>query len=140
MMSHHRKFLTAAILVLASAAAGHVAAQVNVTIQVGPPAPVHEQVPTLPAGSTWAPGYWAWQDGRHIWVHGRAMREHPGYRWVPDNWVQRGNAYYRQPGEWARDVDHRPAPRAVGNPGLHRGHDKHDKGHGYDKKSRKHKD
>ncbi len=59
-------------------------------------------------GYVWAPGYWAWNHDRHIWVRGRTIVQRTGYRWQPDRWEQRGNGYYRQPGSWARDNDFRP--------------------------------
>lgn len=120
-------------------------AQVSFNIQVGPPSPIYEQVPVMPAGYVWAPGYWAWHGDRHIWVHGRSMVQRVGYRWQPDAWEQRNNQYYRNPGRWERDTGYRApppmhAPRAMeqrydgpgksrerGNSGKHRKDDKHDR-------------
>jgi len=78
-------------------------AQVSWSITIGPPQPIYEVVPMLPPGYVWAPGYWAWNHDRHIWVRGRTIVQRPGYRWEPDRWEQSGNGYYRQPGNWARD-------------------------------------
>jgi hypothetical protein len=78
-------------------------AQVSFNIHVGPPPPLYETVPMLQDGYVWAPGYWAWNHDRHIWVRGRTMLQRTGYRWEPDRWEQRGDAYYRQPGNWQRD-------------------------------------
>jgi len=77
--------------------------QVQFSIQVGPPEPLFETMPPLPAGYAWAPGYWAWNHDRHIWMRGRTIVQRIGYRWQPDRWKQRGDSYYRQPGNWARD-------------------------------------
>jgi len=83
-------------------------AQVSFSIHVGPPPPIYEPVPMMQQGYVWAPGYWAWNHDRHIWVRGRTIVQRTGYRWQPDRWEQRGNGYYRQPGSWARDNDFRP--------------------------------
>jgi hypothetical protein len=54
-------------------------------VYVAPPPPVHEVVaddpPPAPPeedrasppfeGAVWIPGFWHWQDGRHVWVAGR---------------------------------------------------------------------
>jgi hypothetical protein len=88
------------VLLIAGVAAQ---AQVSWSITIGPPPPIYEAVPMLPQGYVWAPGYWAWNNDSHVWVRGRSIMQRPGYRWEPDRWEQRGNGYYRQPGNWARD-------------------------------------
>jgi len=85
------------------AAGTAVQAQVSWSITIGPPPPIYEAVPMLSPGYVWAPGYWAWNNDRHIWVHGRSIVQRSGYRWEPDRWEQRGDGYYRQPGNWARE-------------------------------------
>ncbi len=142
----YRPILHAAIVLLASIAAGHASAQINVTIQIGPPAPLYEPPPVVSPGSTWAPGYWAWDGHRHVWVRGRPMLQRAGYRWVADSWAQRNGGYYRQPGYWIRDARYRPVQHAIGDHdhgdkhhGKGRGHDKHDKHDKYEKHEKKHK-
>lgn len=83
-------------------------AQVQFSIQVGPPEPIFELAPPLKAGYAWAPGYWAWNYDRHIWIRGRTIVQRVGYRWQPDRWEQRGNGFYRQPGNWERDPQFGP--------------------------------
>jgi len=92
-------------------------AQVTFNIQIGPPAPLFEQVPVMAPGYVWAPGYWAWHGDRHIWVRGRTIVQRIGYRWQPDMWEQRNNTYYRHPGRWERDYGYRAPPRAQINGG-----------------------
>lgn len=99
------KFLLLAT-VLAGAAAVPATAQVTINIGVSPPPAQYEAVPVLPPTQTWAPGYWAWNGDRHVWVRGRAINQRDGYRWAPDNWVQTGNGYTRQPGYWVRDTSY----------------------------------
>jgi len=112
-MKAHRTLRT--ILLSALLAVGHNAfAQVNFNIQIGPPAPLYEAVPSIAPGYVWAPGYWAWHDNRHVWVRGRSIYQRVGYRWEPDLWEQRNTGYYRHPGRWERDD----------GPGKARGNDK----------------
>jgi len=86
-------------------------AQISFSIVVAPPAPLYEAAPYLPPGYVWAPGYWAWNYDRHIWVRGRTMLQRAGYRWQPDHWEQRDGAYSRQVGRWEPDRMDRPEHR-----------------------------
>ncbi len=105
--------VTATTLVLATPAR----AQVSINISIGPPAPLYESAPMMAPGYVWAPGYWAWNNDHHVWIRGRSIVQRVGYRWEPDRWEQRGNGYYRRPGDWVRathyapvwiDKDHKP--------------------------------
>jgi hypothetical protein len=102
------RFAQSLLLTLTLAAGTAALAQVRFSINVGPPPPIYEPVPMMQQGYVWAPGYWAWNHDRHIWVRGHSMVQRTGYRWEPDRWEQRGNGYYRHPGSWARDNDFRP--------------------------------
>lgn len=77
-------------------------AQIGVDITVAPPAPQVEVVPAPRAGYVWAPGYWNWVGGRHVWVGGHWIGARPGYRWVPDAWVRHGDRWHYARGHWAR--------------------------------------
>jgi hypothetical protein len=79
-------------------------AQVSFNVVLGPPPPVYEMVPVMPPGYVWAPGYWAWNHDRHIWVRGHSMVQRAGYRWEPDRWEQRDGMYGRQTGRWESDM------------------------------------
>lgn len=92
------------VLAVAMAAGSAALAQVSFNVQVGPPPLLVEAVPPMPPGYVWAPGYWAWNHDRHIWVRGRSMMQRTGYRWEPDRWEQRGDGYVRQPGNWTPDA------------------------------------
>ncbi len=83
-------------------------AQVSFNINIGPPAPQYEVVPTLPSGYVWAPGYWGWTGERHVWVRGRSIVQREGYRWEPDRWEQRNNGYFRTAGHWQQDKHYKP--------------------------------
>jgi len=124
MKSPLKSLLLAAVL--AGAAAVPAVAQVTINIGVAPPPAQYEAVPALGPNQTWAPGYWAWNGDRHVWVRGRAIGKRDGYRWAPDNWVQSGNGYTRQPGYWVRDAG--PGPHKDKKPKKPK-HQKHENGH-----------
>ncbi|HLW25579.1 MAG TPA: YXWGXW repeat-containing protein [Steroidobacteraceae bacterium] len=75
-------------------------AQVGIDVTVAPPAPQVEVVPPPRAGYVWAPGFWEWRDGRHVWVGGHWIVERPGYRWVPDRWERHGERWHHERGHW----------------------------------------
>jgi hypothetical protein len=110
------------LLLAGSALAAPAYAQINVSINLAPPAPQYEVIPTLQPGYVWAPGYWGWSGERHVWVRGRAIAQRDGYRWAPDRWDQRDRGYYRTAGHWERDERH--------DKGNHKGWDKDKRDHG----------
>jgi YXWGXW repeat-containing protein len=79
-------------------------ARVNVDLDIGvaPPPPRVEVVPDPRPGYVWAPGYWNWEGGQHVWVDGSWMADRPGYHWVPDRWEVRGNMHHYTHGHWER--------------------------------------
>lgn len=81
---------SAALLVSALAAPAQ--AQVNIHLDIGPPATRFEAVPYLAPGYVWAPGYWAQRNGTYVWSRGYQLRARRGYNWVPDRWED-GNRY-----------------------------------------------
>jgi hypothetical protein len=113
-----RNILLCAMLALGSVAMP-AAAQISINIEFAPPAPRYEVVPAPRSGYTWAPGYWQWQDQRHVWATGRWVEERPGSYWVADRWEPRDGRHYYQPGRWEQ------APEGKGKG--------HDKGKGYAK-------
>lgn len=103
-------FLSAALALACTglaAPAAQAAPQVSVGVGIGvaPPAPRFERAPPPRAGYAWAPGYWQWSPRmrRHVWVAGRWMRVHPGYRYVPARWRQGPHGHWHfNAGHWAR--------------------------------------
>jgi hypothetical protein len=80
-------------------------AELNVSIGVPPPAPIYEAVPAPRPGYAWAPGFWYWEGGRHVWHTGRWMAERPGYHWVPDRWAAYHGGWRHEGGHWDREVE-----------------------------------
>jgi hypothetical protein len=78
------------------------AAQRAIVITQAPPPPRQEVVPAPRRGHEWAPGFWAWRGGRHVWVSGHWVRERRGSHWVPDRWVQRHGHWEMVAGHWER--------------------------------------
>lgn len=104
----HTNLLRSLVLSLALAGGTTAFAQISFNIVVAPPAPLYEATPMMAPGQSWAPGYWAWNNGQHVWVRGRTMLQREGYLWVPDRWVQQGGSYVRQPGRWERSLEAKP--------------------------------
>lgn len=94
-------------IVVAALAFGAVAVPVAgdakvVYVEIAPPAPRVEVVPVARKGYVWAPGYWNWNGHHHVWVNGHHIREHHGYRYVPQTWVQRDGRWVMETGGWVR--------------------------------------
>ncbi|SFM98680.1 YXWGXW repeat-containing protein [Variovorax sp. OV329] len=78
-------------------------ADVAVSVQFGPPAPVYERVPAPRPGYAWAPGHYEYKHGRYAWKGGRWMTARPGYAYHSPDWVQRNGRWYYSQGRWDRD-------------------------------------
>ena len=124
------------VLMAAACAAGPALAQINIHVNMAPPAVLQEPVPVMQPGYVWAPGYWAWSGDRHIWVRGRMILHRDGYRWEPDRWEQRDATYYRTPGRWERDADYRVVKVKKEKKPKHWERDDDDRGQGDDDKGR----
>jgi hypothetical protein len=94
-------------------AASQADSRVSIGVAVGPPPPPVVMAPAPAPGYVWAPGYWAWNGYRHVWVEGYWMAVRPGYAWVPDRWERRGPRWHHVHGHWN--------PRHTGR-GFHGGH------------------
>lgn len=94
------------------------AAQISLSIRIGPPMlPVFSQ-PRLPAaGYLWTPGYWAWNPGDqdYYWVPGTWVRPpRVGLLWTPGYWANEGPGFRWRVGYWG--------PRVGFYGGIHYGH------------------
>ena len=100
-------------------------ARVDVHVEIGvpPPVAVVETVPAPRSGYVYAPGYWAWNGDRHVWIRGRAIAERPGYSWVADRWEPVGGRYRFVPGYWAPAREGRGHGKGHGK-GWAKGHNK----------------
>jgi hypothetical protein len=92
-------------LVLAGGISSGSALARSIIIEVAPPPARVEVVPEMRRGYTWAPGYWAWQRDRHVWVSGRTIRARNGYQWAPDRWQEANGRHEFQAGRWTRDSE-----------------------------------
>jgi hypothetical protein len=103
-MNSSRKALLMGLVLATSAisAPAVTMAAVVVDVDVAPPPVRVEEVPGPRSGYVWAPGYWEWRGGRHVWVGGRWIGERRGYHWVPDRWDQRGPHWHHYRGHWER--------------------------------------
>lgn len=96
--------LIAACLAVASLAATSTpaAAEVSISVQIGPPPLRIEYAPPPRHGHIWAPGHWEWNGRAYIWSTGFWMQARPGYHYVQPVWVQRGNRWEMHRGGWER--------------------------------------
>lgn len=104
-MSKKSVLLLSALLLLGATvlpASARVDVDIGIGIPVAPPAPIYEAVPPPRVGYEWAPGYWGWADGRHVWIKGRWIGGRPGYHWAPDHWEQHGDRHHFVQGHWVR--------------------------------------
>ncbi len=114
-------WLASASLLCAPAAFARV--DVHVEVGVPPPVAVVETVPAPRSGYVYAPGYWAWNGDRHVWIRGRAIAERPGYYWVADRWEPVGGRHRFVPGYWAPAKEGRGHGKGHGK-GWAKGHNK----------------
>jgi len=100
-----RNVVLCALITLGSAAMP-AAAEISISINLGvaPPAPRYEVVPAPRRGYAWAPGYWQWEDERHVWSQGRWIKARSGSYWVADRWDARDGRHYYEPGHWKQKV------------------------------------
>jgi len=102
-MKRFREMLIVSALAAAALAApGAAQARVDLSVNVGPPAPIYEPVPPPRSGWAWAPGYWDWNGHRHVWHKGYWQHGRVGYRWEPHHWAHRGDHWELERGRWSR--------------------------------------
>lgn len=77
-------------------------AAVGVYLNVAPPPPRSEVVPTSRRGYVWVPGYWDVRGHRHVWRAGYWERARRGYSYAPPAWVQHDNRWQLERGGWRR--------------------------------------
>ncbi|HEX2586443.1 MAG TPA: YXWGXW repeat-containing protein [Steroidobacteraceae bacterium] len=90
-------------------------AAADVYVRVEPPALRVEPVPEPRRGYVYAPGYWDWRHGHHVWVKGHWVRERRGYHYVAPEWVDHHDGrWHMRPGRWERgDRDHDGVPNGM---------------------------
>ena len=77
-----RILLTAAALLISTAAFTPVQAQTRteiIVVKQAPPALRAERVPGARRGFEWVPGYWDWSGRRYTWVAGHYETARPGH-------------------------------------------------------------
>ena len=89
------------------------AAHEAIFLDTAPPPARVEVLPAPRRGFVWAPGFWEWRHGRHVWVRGHWIRERHGMYWHPDRWVERDGRWAYERGRWDRErfVEERVASR-----------------------------
>jgi hypothetical protein len=95
-------FIAAIVLSLAMLApTASAKVDVDLNVNIAPPAVIVDEVPPPRVGYVWTPGYWGWRHGRHHWRKGHWMKARPGYIWDPPHWIERNGRWHFVPGHWA---------------------------------------
>jgi hypothetical protein len=106
-MSFRKLLLGAAIASTLGAAALPAQADVDISLNFGPPTVRYERVPAPRAGYVWAPGFWDYRGHNHVWVKGHWVRARPGFVYYAPEWRHDGSRWHLQREYWG------PAERHV---------------------------
>jgi hypothetical protein len=77
-------------------------ADVDVSLNYGPPVAVVEVVPGPRQGYVWSPGYYNYVNEKHVWVRGESVRDRDGYEYRPNRWVERDGRWNLERSRWER--------------------------------------
>lgn len=99
-----KKLLIATLVATSFAAVPLVstAQQRAIVIDVAPPAPRQEVVPSARRGYVWVPGYYDLRGRRHVWVKGHWLKARSGYAYNAPRWVESNGKWRMEPGRWMR--------------------------------------
>lgn len=101
-----KKLYVASVIAATFAAAALPAAaktNIDLVVNVGPPAVRYEPVPVARVGYVWTPGYWDWRHGKYYWVRGQYVRHRHGYAYQPASWVEHGGQWRYVAPAWNRN-------------------------------------
>src|SRR2546423_12792323 len=103
-MNVRRSLLAIALAGSFAVPLGVQAANVNIDVDIAPPAAVVEDAPVR-QGYVYTPGYWRWDEPRHnhIWIKGEYVPERRGEHWVPHEWAGQTARIAFIEGGWGRD-------------------------------------
>ena len=94
-----KKLLGTAFLGIALAAG---AANAQVYVRIGPPAPRVERRPLAPTPRhVWVDGFYRWNGRAYVWAPGYwVVPPRSQARWVPGHWAHHSRGYYWIEGHW----------------------------------------
>lgn len=106
-MSRHA-MLVGAALVASLSCLQPATAQVNLGIVIGVPPPpvIVEPAPPPRVGFLWAPGYWFWNGGRHVWYPGHWEAERTGEFFEGAQWLETPGGWRFVPSHWEHRHHH----------------------------------
>lgn len=94
--------------VVATAALSTAQAQVSVNItipglvQIAPPAPRVERMPSPRVGKVWVPGSWQWNGRDYAWRVGYWQAARQDYSFTPGRWIRADGGWRWVDGSWRR--------------------------------------
>lgn len=77
-------------------------ADVDINLGFGPPAAQVEVVPGPRQGYVWSPGYYNYENNKHVWVKGESIRAREGYTYEPNRWVEHDGRWNLERSRWDR--------------------------------------
>ena len=77
-------------------------AEVGISLNFGPPAVQYEVVPVAREGYIWSPGYYNYENDKHVWVNGESVRMREGYSYQPNRWVESNGRWNLERSRWDR--------------------------------------
>jgi hypothetical protein len=103
----HMKFIGLICAVLLAGLLGSTpstarAAGIDIFVELAPPSARRERVRPR-AGYIWVAGHYQWRGNRHVWQPGYYQRARRGEVYIQPRWVQQGNRWQFQRGNWRRD-------------------------------------
>jgi hypothetical protein len=81
-------------------------------VEIAPPPPRLEDIPSAREGYVWSPGYWNYDGGNYVWVDGRFIADQSGARYVGPRWVESNGRYALYGERWVPDAS---KPNPLGN-------------------------
>ena len=75
-------------------------AEVDISLNFGPPAVQYEAVPVAREGYIWSPGYYNYENDKHVWVKGESVPAREGYSYQPNRWEEKDGHWNLNRARW----------------------------------------
>src|ERR1035437_5489364 len=71
-----------------------------ISLNFGPPAAQYEAVPVAREGYIWSPGYYNYENDKHVWVKGESVPAREGYTYQPNRWQEKDGHWNLERARW----------------------------------------